>query len=143
MVNEQDWLFCYYRKDDHLAFKIACVFHKGTMRYVVVPWQWEIVNNVDYEVIVGEVQQQLINATKHLKKELERHLWHQKVTCILGTCYLYYWLIDTFEATYHGHIATLRTFYGTTKKLWVSTDIETKDVEVQVTPLLGIRKLEL
>ena len=97
------------------------------MRYVFFPWQWEDVNNVDREVIIGNVQRQLINATKHLIKELEKHFPHQEETCILG--YLQYWLTDTFEATYPGHIAKLKTFYGTTKKLWVSMDIETKDVE--------------
>jgi hypothetical protein len=37
------------------------------------------------------------------------------------------------------HIATLKTFYGTTKKLWVPMDFETEDVEEWV----DIHNLEL
>ena len=55
------------------------------MRYVAVPWQlWEIVNNVDREVIVDEVRWQPINATKHLKNELERCFSHTKGNMYLG-----------------------------------------------------------
>lgn len=96
------------------------------MRYVGFPWQWEDVNNVDREVIIGKVQRQLINAY-NLIKELEKCFPHQEETCILD--YLQYWLTDTFMATYPRHIAKLKTFYETTKKLWVSMNIETKDVE--------------
>jgi hypothetical protein len=41
------------------------------------------------------------------------------------------------------HIATLTTFYGTTKKLWVPIDIETKDVDEWVSPPVDIHSLEL
>jgi hypothetical protein len=51
-------------------------------------------------------------------------------------------LIDTFEATYPGHNATLKTLYGTTKKLWVHVYIEYEDVEEWVPPPLDVCNLE-
>lgn len=53
------------------------------------------------------------------------------------------WLTNTFKATHPKHIATLKSIYGTTKKLWVHVDDETKDVEEYVPPSLDIRNLEL
>lgn len=41
------------------------------------------------------------------------------------------------------HIATLKTFYETTKKLWVHVDIETEDIKESVPPTLDIRNIEL
>ena len=52
-------------------------------------------------------------------------------------------MVDTFEDTYPGHIATLKTFYEITKKLWVHVDIEYEDVEEWVPPPLDVRNLEL
>jgi hypothetical protein len=41
------------------------------------------------------------------------------------------------------HIATLKTCYGITTKLWESEDVETIDTEEWVPPPLNIRNLEL
>ena len=41
------------------------------------------------------------------------------------------------------HIATLKTFYGTLKKLLILVDTKTKDVEEWVPPPLDICDLEL
>ena len=41
------------------------------------------------------------------------------------------------------HIATLTTLYGTTKKLWVPTDIESEDVDEWVSPPVDIHSVEL
>ena len=143
MVIEQDWLFCYNREEDHLVFKIAGVTHMALMRSVAFPGQWEEVNKIDREVILGEVQRQLTSAAKHLIEELEKRFPQQEVMCALGICYPQYWLTDTFEATFPGHIATLKTFYGTSRKLWVPADAETEDAEEWVPPPLDIRNLEL
>jgi hypothetical protein len=143
MVIEQDWLFCYNREEDHLVFRVAGVPHMATMRSVAFPGQWEEVNKIDREVILGEVQRQLTSAAKQLIEELEKRFPHQEVMCALGICYPQYWLNDTFEATYPGHIATLKSFYGTAKKLWVPVDAETEDAEEWVPPPLDIRNLEL
>ena len=48
------------------------------MRLVAFPWQWEEVNEMDGEVSLGEVQQQLTNASKHLIEELEKQFPQQK-----------------------------------------------------------------
>jgi hypothetical protein len=101
------------------------------------------VNKIDREVILGEVQRQLTSTTKQLIEELEKRFPHQEVMCALGICYLQYWLNDTFEATYPGHIAKLKSFYGTAKKLWVHVDAKTEDDEEWVLPPLDICNLEL
>ena len=44
-------------------------------------------HKINHEVILGEVQQQLTNAAKHLIEELEKHFPYQKVMCALGICY--------------------------------------------------------
>ena len=63
--------------------------------------------------------------------------------CALGISYAQYWLIDTLETTYPWHIATLKTFYRTTTKLWVPMDAKTKDVEEWVPPPLDVHNLEI
>jgi hypothetical protein len=49
--------------------------------------------------------------------------------CALGICYSKYWLTDTFKVAYPVHIATLKTFYGTTKMLWAHVDVEIEDLK--------------
>lgn len=62
--------------------------------------------------------------------------------CALGICYPQYWLFDTFKVTFLGHIATFKTFYDTTKKLWVPMNVEAKDVKEWVPPHFDIRNLK-
>jgi hypothetical protein len=143
MVIEQDWFLCYNREEDHLVFKIGGVSHMAAMRSVAFPCQWEEVNKIDREVVLREVQNQLTKAAKHLIEELDKRFPHHEVMCALGICYPQYWLTDTFEATYPGHIAILKTFYGTSKKLSVPAHGETEGVEEWVPPPLDIRSLEL
>ena len=48
--------------------------------------QWEEVNKIDHEVMLGEVQWQFTSATNNLIKELEKHFPHQEVIYALGIC---------------------------------------------------------
>ena len=63
--------------------------------------------------------------------------------CALGIRGSQHWLVGTFEATCPGHNATLKTLYGTTKKLWVHVDIEYEDVKEWVSLPLDVCNLEL
>lgn len=55
LVIEQKWLFYYNHEEDHLVFKVASVSHMVAMKYVAFPRQWEKMNKIDHEVILGEV----------------------------------------------------------------------------------------
>ena len=59
----------------------------GAMGFVAFQGKWEEMHKIDHEVILGEVQQQLTNVTKHLIEELEKHFPHHNVMCALGICY--------------------------------------------------------
>jgi hypothetical protein len=52
-------------------------------------------------------------------------------------------LTNIFEATHPGHIATMKTFYGTIKNLWVHVDTETENVEEWMPLPFDIDNLEL
>lgn len=58
--------------------------------------------------------------------------------CTLGISYPQHWLTGTFEAADPRHAATLRTIYGTTKKLWLPMDTKIENVEKWVPPPLDI-----
>lgn len=141
MVIKQIWVVCYSHKEDHLVFKISGVSHMALKRSMVFPRQWEEVNKIICEVILGEVQGHLINIANTIEG-LEKHFPHHEVMCAMGICYTQYWLTNTFKATYPVHIATLTIFYGTIKKLCIITNTETKDVE-WMPPPLDICNLEL
>lgn len=68
MVIVQHWLFHIIMRKIIFVFKFACVLYMATMRSIAFLGQWEKVNLIDREVIHGEMQHQLFNATKHVRE---------------------------------------------------------------------------
>jgi hypothetical protein len=55
LIIEQECIVCYNHEEDHLVFKVASVSHMARMRFVAFLGQWEKVNKIDREMILGEM----------------------------------------------------------------------------------------
>ena len=105
---KQDWTFCFNHQELHLMYKVVGLSHMVGTRSMAFHGVYEEVSKINWEVIGKLIKDQVANATCHLTKLLEKRFAMLELLCDLVICYPQHWLVDLCEASFPGHLETLK-----------------------------------